>query len=167
MNAILHELGTLDVLVLNAAVAHSRVDATEVTLEQMEDAFDINTIAAFNLTKAYLALPMAISGKKTIIHISTAAAHMVTSMRVGYGTSKAAGVQIMQQFAQQYKDDQNVQHLLFPSWSFLHSRCCSEFWEDGCEMGRARSACTLCNVASRSGDEVFAREIRVGELGYG
>lgn len=118
MNEILHELGSLDVLVLNAAVAHGRVSATEVALERMEDAFDINAIAAFNLTKAYLALPMPTAGKKTIINISTAAAHMLTSMRVGYGPSKAAGVQIMQQFAHQYKDDPSVNIISFHPGAF-------------------------------------------------
>lgn len=118
MNEILKELGTLDILVLNAAVAHSRINAIDVAVEQMEDAFDINAIAAFNLTKAYLALPMPAAGEKTIINVSTAAAHMLTSMHVGYGTSKAAGVQIMQQFAWQYKDDRSVNVFSFHPGAF-------------------------------------------------
>ena len=118
MQEILQELGTLDVLILNAAVAHRRIDATEVTLDEMEDAFDINTIATFNLTKSYLALPMPASGSKTIINVSTAAAHMLTSNRVGYGSSKAAGVQIMQQFAYQFRNDENVSFFSFHPGAF-------------------------------------------------
>jgi NAD(P)-dependent dehydrogenase (short-subunit alcohol dehydrogenase family) len=118
MTGILQELETLDVLILNAAVAHPRKRATEITMEDMEDAFDINAIAAFNLIKAFLALPMPNSDNKTIINISTAAAHMLTSMRVGYGSSKAACVQIMQQFANQYKDNPSVNIFSFHPGAF-------------------------------------------------
>jgi NAD(P)-dependent dehydrogenase (short-subunit alcohol dehydrogenase family) len=43
---------------------------------------------------------------------------MLTSVRVGYGSSKAAGVQIMQQFAYQYKDDPSVNIFLFHPGAF-------------------------------------------------
>ena len=118
MIEILQKLEILDVLVLNAAVAHRRIQATEITTEEVEDAFDINAIAAFNLTKAFLALTMPSSSHKTIINISTAAAHILNPMRVGYGSSKAAGVQIMQGFASQYKDDPSVNIFSFHPGAF-------------------------------------------------
>jgi NAD(P)-dependent dehydrogenase (short-subunit alcohol dehydrogenase family) len=118
MQEVLQELGTMDVLILNAAVAHRRVDATEVTLEEVEDAFNINTIATFNLTKAYLALPTPTSGSKTVLCISTAACSMLASNRVGYGSSKAAGVQIMQQFAHQFRNDENISFFSFHPGAF-------------------------------------------------
>ena len=108
MTEILHEIGSLDVLILNAAIAHRRAKATEITMEEMQAALNINTLAAFHLVKTYLAMPSPTTGRKTVINISTAAAHMGHSVHVGYGTSKAAGVQVMQQFATQYKDDRNV-----------------------------------------------------------
>lgn len=118
MTEILQELGSLDILILNAAVAHRRTVASEITTEEVEDAFDINAIAAFNLTKIFLALPMPSAGHKTIINISTAAAHMLNPMRVGYGSSKAAGVQIMQSFASQYKDDSKINIFSFHPGAF-------------------------------------------------
>ena len=85
MTEILQELGTLDVLILNAAVAHRREQATNITAEEMQDAFDINVLAAFNLSKAYLAMPMPEAGSKTILNVSASAVHIPTSLRVGYG----------------------------------------------------------------------------------
>lgn len=105
MADILQELGTVDVLVLNAAVAHRRAKATEITAQEMQDAFDTNVIAVFNLTKAYLTmLPLPPSGQKTIINVS-AAALQVSGMRVGYASSKAAAAQVMQQFAADLEGD--------------------------------------------------------------
>ena len=136
MTEILQELKTLDILILNAAVAHRRTAATEITTEEVEDAFDVNAIAAFNLTKAFLALPMPKSGHKTIINISTAAAHMLQPMRVGYGSSKAAGVQIMQSFASQYKDDPSVNIFSFHPGAFYTPGVAANFaqgtvkWDD-------------------------------------
>lgn len=118
MTEILQELRTLDVLVLNAAVAHRRDQATSITAEEMQDAFDVNVLAAFNLTKTYLAMPMPDGGSKTILNVSTAAIHIPTSVRVGYGPSKAAGVQIMQQFATQFKDEDSIKIVSFHPGSF-------------------------------------------------
>ena len=70
----------------------------------MQEAFETNAIAPFNFAKAYLAMPMPAGGTKTIINISSGAAHMPGHFRVGYGSSKAAGVQVMQNFASQYRD---------------------------------------------------------------
>jgi NAD(P)-dependent dehydrogenase (short-subunit alcohol dehydrogenase family) len=101
INNIMHELGTIDVLVLNAAVAHRRAEASAITEEEMREAFETNVIAPFNLVKTYLTLPMPVDGGRTIINISSAAAHMLGFVRVGYGSSKAAAVQVMQSFAAQ------------------------------------------------------------------
>ncbi|KAK8004242.1 lactose permease [Apiospora arundinis] len=93
----LGESGGLDVLVLCAAVAHRRITAAEVSPQEVRDAFEINTIAAFDWTQTYLssASPKA----KTVINVSAAAAQMRHPMRAAYGPSKAAEVQIMQAFA--------------------------------------------------------------------
>lgn len=105
MTEILSELGTVDVLVLNAAVAHRRAQATEITAEEMQEAFDINTMAAFNMTRTYLAMPQPAAGRKTIINVSSAAAHMSGAYRIGYAASKAAGAHIMQSFAAQFQGE--------------------------------------------------------------
>ena len=105
MTEILQELGLVDVLILNAAVAHRRAQATEISTKEMQDAFDINVIAVFYLAKAYLAMPLPAAGRKTIINISAGAAHTPGSFRVGYGSSKAAAAQVMQNFASQHQGD--------------------------------------------------------------
>ncbi|KAJ5274866.1 hypothetical protein N7497_005474 [Penicillium chrysogenum] len=99
MTNILQDLGTVDVLVLCAAVVHRQVKATEVSAKEIQDAFDVNVIAPFNITKAYLETPLPAGGTKTIINITSAAAQTRSPFRVGYGPSKAAITQVMQHFA--------------------------------------------------------------------
>lgn len=99
MAAILHELVTVDVLVLNAASIHRRAKATELRTQEIRDAFDTNVIAAFALTTAYLATPLPAAGHKTIINISSAVIQVSRTLRIGYGASKAAAAQVMQHFA--------------------------------------------------------------------
>ena len=105
MTEILRDLGTVDILVLCAAVYHRRAKATEIHTQEMQDVFDTNVIAAFNLTKAYLATPLPAAGQKTIINISSAAAQMRSPLRAGYGPSKAAVTQMMQHFAFEQESD--------------------------------------------------------------
>lgn len=89
--------GGLDVLVLCAGVAHRRVAAAGVSPQEVGDAFDVNSVAAFDWTQAYLASPS--PKNKTVINVSSAVAQMRNQMRAAYGPSKAAGAQIMQVFA--------------------------------------------------------------------
>ncbi|RAL16209.1 SDR family NAD(P)-dependent oxidoreductase [Aspergillus homomorphus CBS 101889] len=99
MAAIINELGTIDVLVLCAAVVHRQAPATAVTGQEMQEAFDVNVLAPFQLVQAYLSLPNPAAGSKTIINVSSAAAQTRSPLRVGYGPSKAAFAQVMQHFA--------------------------------------------------------------------
>ena len=109
MTEIFQDLGTLDVLVLCAAVAHRRTKATDISTQEMQDAFDTNVIAAFNLTKAYLNMQLPTAGTKTVIHVTSAAGQMRSPLRAGYGPSKAAVTQMMQHFAfEQDSDDVKV-----------------------------------------------------------
>lgn len=102
MEEILKELGTVDVLVLNAAIAHRRALATEVTDEEFYDAFDVNVMSSFKITKAYLTMPQ--PSKKTVINISSAIGPLMWSHRAAYGASKAAAAMVMQSFAAQFKE---------------------------------------------------------------
>ena len=102
MTKILQELKSVDVLVLSAAVAHRRAPGAEISEQDVQDAFDINVVATFNITKAYLAALQPTIGNKTIINVSSAAAQ-ISGMRVGYGPSKAAAAQMMQHFAMEQK----------------------------------------------------------------
>ncbi|KAK3291297.1 putative NADP(+)-dependent dehydrogenase [Chaetomium fimeti] len=102
---ILSELGTVDILVLSAAAAHRRAPGTEITEQEVRDAFETNVLATFTLVRAFLRMPpttttapAAPAPARTIIHLSSAAIQ-VSGQRVAYGPSKAAATQMMQQFA--------------------------------------------------------------------
>lgn len=107
---ILQGLGTVDVLVLCAAIYHRRAKATDISTQEIQDVFDTNVVAAFNLVQSYLTTtPRSDAGCKTIINISSAAGQMRSPLRVGYGPSKAAVTQVMQHFAfEQTSDDVRI-----------------------------------------------------------
>ncbi|KAG5978947.1 hypothetical protein E4U55_005716 [Claviceps digitariae] len=97
--AILDELAAVDVLVLNAAVCHPRLPATALSTEQIQQAYDINAVAALNLGRLYLGARMDAVRSKTIIHLTSAVAQMRAPLRSAYGSSKAAAVQAMRHLA--------------------------------------------------------------------
>lgn len=107
---IFRDLGTVDVVVLCAAVYHRRARATEITAGEVQEVFDTNVVGAFNMARAYLAdTPLPAAGTKTIINVSSAAGQMRSPLRAGYGPSKAAVTQVMQHFAfEQEGDDVRV-----------------------------------------------------------
>lgn len=129
MTEVLRDLGAVDVLVLCAAVSHRRAKATEISTQEMQDVFDTNVIAAFNLTKAYLATPLPAAGTKTIINISSAAAQMRSPLRGGYGSSKAAITQMMQHFAFEQESD-DVRIFSFHPGAFFTSAVAEHYTED-------------------------------------
>lgn len=102
MMEILKQLRSVDVLVLNAAVAHRRALATELSYEEFYTAFDVNVFASFKIVQAYLTMSQ--PAQKTVINISSAVGALMASHRVGYGASKAAAAMVMQSFAAQYKE---------------------------------------------------------------
>ncbi|KAG6007646.1 hypothetical protein E4U21_005727 [Claviceps maximensis] len=97
--AILDELAGVDVLVLCAAVYHARVPAAALSSEQIQEAFDVNAVAALDLARLYLGRPMGAGRSKTVIHVASAAAQMRAPLRSAYGPSKAAAVQAMRHLA--------------------------------------------------------------------
>lgn len=101
LKKIIVDLQTVDVLVLNAAIAHRRAPASDLLPDEVKDAFETNVIATFNICQAFLSLPLPPSGDRTIINISAAAAHMISPYRAAYGSSKAASAQTMQALASQ------------------------------------------------------------------
>ena len=98
---ILLDLWQVDVLVLNAAVAHRRAPGIEISVQDMQEAFDTNVVGPFGVTKAYLSMPNPV--KKTVINVSSVASQL-SGYRIGYGPSKAAATQVMQHFAAEQKD---------------------------------------------------------------
>jgi NAD(P)-dependent dehydrogenase (short-subunit alcohol dehydrogenase family) len=97
LSEILLELGTIDVLVLNAAVTHRQVPSIEITEDVVRDTFDINVVATFNLAKAFLCMPRQGQGQsdpRTVIYVSSAVTQILGRC-VAYASSKAAGSQMM------------------------------------------------------------------------
>lgn len=88
---VLQDAGTIDVLVICHAVGHNfAIPSKDLPLQELQDSFDTNTVAPFHLTQQYLHLPVPASGTKTLIHVGSAAAHVVIPSQIGYGPSKTA-----------------------------------------------------------------------------
>nr|UPG58745.1 phomoxanthone P [Diaporthe sp.] len=92
---------TADVLILCAGNVPRRAPAVDADTAEVREAFDTNAVAAFGLARAYLSpeTPNPPGGCKTVLNVSSAAALVQGTLRVGYGSSKAAGAQVMQHFA--------------------------------------------------------------------
>jgi NAD(P)-dependent dehydrogenase (short-subunit alcohol dehydrogenase family) len=129
MAEILQHLGTVDVLVMCAAAVHNRAKANSISTEDVQTAFDTNVVAAFNLTKTYLATPMPASGSKTIINISSAVAQVSNTLRSGYGASKAAAAQILQCFATE-RDSEALRIFSFHPGAFYTPAVAEHFARD-------------------------------------
>lgn len=134
---ILQDLGAVDILVLCAALHQRRARATEISTQEIQDLFNNNVVAAFNLVQAYLATtPQPAAGSKTIINVSSAAGQMRSPLRVGYGSSKAAVTQVMQHFAFEQADDDHVRIFSLHPGAFYTPGTAEHFsehameWED-------------------------------------
>ncbi|KAF4627385.1 hypothetical protein G7Y89_g10772 [Cudoniella acicularis] len=108
VNEILQDLGTIDVLILGSTVAH---------------------FAAFNITKAYLATPLPVTGRKTIINISSATAQVHSTLRVGYGSSKGAVTQVKQHFALE-RESEDLKIFSFHPGAFYTPLAAQHFAKD-------------------------------------
>jgi NAD(P)-dependent dehydrogenase (short-subunit alcohol dehydrogenase family) len=93
---IVKEVSRIDVLVLNAADAHDFGPTANIPTEQVQRTYEINVIAPFVLTKAYLALPTPEGKSKTVINISSAGAHIAVPNQAGYDSSKTAFAHLLQ-----------------------------------------------------------------------
>lgn len=105
---ILKGVGSIDILVLSAALVHDAAAAKLLSTEDMRSSYETNVIAPFNLVKAYLDLPTPDMGSKTIINISAASVQVTLPGQVGYGSSKAALAEIMQHFAMDHPTNDGV-----------------------------------------------------------
>ncbi|KAI6838095.1 hypothetical protein KC340_g4394 [Hortaea werneckii] len=102
MKQIFDEAGQIDILVLNAAYIHDFDPTVQVQEDQMQESFDTNVIAQWELVKAFIDLPMPSSGTKTVINISTAGIHLALPHQAAYIASKTAFVQLCQHLATEH-----------------------------------------------------------------
>ena len=103
INEIARELGTIDILMLNAGTMHALAPTLDIDAEDLLNNFKVNVIGPFSLIKAFMALPPRDTTKpRTIIYTSTAAAAFVMPGASGYSASKAAMTYLMASIAQEY-----------------------------------------------------------------
>jgi NAD(P)-dependent dehydrogenase (short-subunit alcohol dehydrogenase family) len=101
VSSIIKEIGKIDIIILNAAVAPGLRPTKDVPITDVENAFAVNVIAPFHAIKEFLSLPA--SGPRTVIYVSSGAAQMAMPGNSAYGASKAAANILLQQFANDHK----------------------------------------------------------------
>lgn len=85
--------GDIDILVRCHAAGHDfNQPSKAVPLAEIQEAFDVNVIAPAHLTQTYLNLPVPVGGTKTIIHMSSAAAHVAVPRQVGWRRTEQDGL---------------------------------------------------------------------------
>ena len=151
MSEIVAEVGKIDVLVLNAGNSHKMVPTIQVDQADMKWVFELNTIAPFALVKDVLSQPKEIRPEEiTIINISTAAVQIRVPNMSGYGASKMAFVQIMEQIANEHSAEGVRAFSLHPG--AFYTKLVSDFvaedwlpWEDSMHRHpRTLYRCTYC-----------------------
>ena len=98
MAEIVRQVGRIDILILNAGDTHKPAPPTQLPEEDVNWMFRLNTVAPFALAKAVLSQPSGAEGV-TIINVSAGAAYMRPPVLSAYGSSKAAFVQMIADFA--------------------------------------------------------------------
>ena len=102
MTDLLTNKGDIDVLVLCAA-AFAFGPSTKVSVKDVQDSFDTNVVASYQMTQTYISTPALKSGEaKTLINISTASIQLDLPNQVAYGSSKAAFGKLLQYVSQEH-----------------------------------------------------------------
>jgi len=95
---VIKELGSLDVLVNNAAEQHARSEVTEISPEQLQRTFATNIFSMFYLTQA--AVPHMKPGSR-IINTTSVTAYKGKALRLDYSSSKGAIMAYTRSLSQQ------------------------------------------------------------------
>lgn len=110
----------IDVLVTSAAYAATPSNAIDLPSEELSASFDTNFFGNVNLAKEFLVgTPNSVSGReKTILDISTVAAHLLLPMIGTYGVSKLAFTQWLAHIQQDMADKGVRVHSFHPGSVF-------------------------------------------------
>jgi NAD(P)-dependent dehydrogenase (short-subunit alcohol dehydrogenase family) len=113
--ALREKHGRLDVLINNAAfLDHGWCPLTEVPIDEVKRAFDVNIVGAMIVTKTFLPLLLDTKdGLKTIISITSMSSH-VTAESISMGLSKLALNRFMEYVAARYGDQGVMSYALHP-----------------------------------------------------
>ena len=96
MTQITKEIGTIDVLVLNAAVLHKPAPIFDIDPEEALESVTVNVLGPLNLIKAFMALPPRTpEAARTIIYTTSAGVQFVMPGTSVYSASKAAMTYLM------------------------------------------------------------------------
>lgn len=112
ITSILKEVRKIDILVPNVGMSHPFVASKDVKTDDFKATFDTNVVASFHIIREFLALESA--GPKTVLYTSSTAGQIVMPGNIGYGPSKAAANQMIQRFAEEYKDTDVTIQLFHP-----------------------------------------------------
>jgi NAD(P)-dependent dehydrogenase (short-subunit alcohol dehydrogenase family) len=101
---IVNEIGTIDVLVLNAAYMHTPAPTADINLDETRESFEINVVGPLNLVRAFINLaPRTEGAKRTISYVSTAGVSMPRAGTTVYSASKGAMTYLMRSIASEYE----------------------------------------------------------------
>ena len=99
MSQIMRTVATIDIVLFAAVREQSFTAADQILLTEMEELFQTNVIAPYEMVKTFVAMPEPRSGgRKTFLGISSCAAHV--SLLAGYGASKVAFAQMVARLAE-------------------------------------------------------------------
>ncbi|EME44037.1 hypothetical protein DOTSEDRAFT_71740 [Dothistroma septosporum NZE10] len=110
MTEVLSSVAPIDVLVLSAVASHKFAKSVDIPTTDFDESFTVNILACYDLVRTYLRQPA--PNSKTVINISSAAAHITLPGQVAYGASKAGFLGIMSAMANEYSPQKDGVRLM-------------------------------------------------------
>ena len=96
VNEIVKEIGTIDILILNAAYLHKPAPTLDTDPEEALQSFTVNVLGPLSVIKAFVALPPRTpDAERTIVYTTSAGVQFVMPGVGVYSASKAAGTYLM------------------------------------------------------------------------
>ena len=119
VNQITKEIGTIDILILNAGIMHKPGPALDINPEEALENFKVNVLGPWNLIKAFMALPARSNDTpRTIIYTSSAGVHFIVPGTSVYNASKSAMTYIMCCIHEEYGDSGVRTFTIHPAFAF-------------------------------------------------
>lgn len=120
VDEILKNIGTIDILVLNAAALYPPKTTLDSTPQEATELFAANVIGPLNLIKAFMALPPRTEqASRTIIYTSSAGVYDTMMPGVGvYSASKAAMTYLMRYIDSEFKETSLRTFSFHPAFAF-------------------------------------------------